>query len=946
MEAPRQVSRFWMTIKSLQRNPDEWLLQAMARRLRQVLAISAVFGSLAWVFVGWLMPYVQAPLGACEAHVALQLRGHATGAGCGATTIDALHESLRRDERAALIYAALIGGLSLLFRPGLHLDRRLRSGSSSAQYAALGAATFDLIENKLMLEWTNHASGLGFVIAEGWRADVVAALAFVKWTLLFVGLVNLVWLVAGGFAERPFPLFDTPARQRLGDWWDRNRWRLIGSSASPEKVAELHDRHVDRPPHDPTRLAVCCSGGGIRSAGFTLGALHELESDRTAERISIIAAVSGGNYGATTWVLRRAAGDPTAANSIIRHLMDGANPLSGQADAETCGVDQPPRASGAGALLRVGSKYQDAPPIRSRSHTGRHRYLANSRGGLARSIVFAVGAVLANFAQLLSVIIPLGWLLGILLEQPDVHPTLPEALMNPTALSIMDRHWQPGVLLILAGAVAASLSALAERPLLRAICTATASALSGVGVLSLIILVVTPWTMVQFARLGDDSGVFTIGGISLVTIAGAVVRLVADPLRRMAPRLGGAVLGFGLLLLFGKVAVDTVDGTGLLAEGAVILAALSGFVLSAFVLDTQTASIRELYRTRLSDAFCEQDVAETTWEDLREHECIPELIVCCAASRIGLAPNGMPAEPFTISQHHVRHYRSGTETCVATDIYTSTLRSLAQRRLRRPTDWMATSGAAFSSAMGQLSLGSTNALLAAVNADLGIWLPSPDRVEQLLASDAPMPAQFPPVRLGHLFNEIFGIYAPNDEQVFVSDGGHVENLGLLELLQAATRSGLHPDHPHTIISIDASGDTPGSFSTLRAALQVADTVLGERLWFDTTELDQSSQPATSSVYSIPFWRWDYRPIDQQSRRRSARVGVIYYVKLQSSLDQSTAVRQFGMIDPKFPNYSTTNQLLDDQQFAFLLTAGRDAAAALRARLRADGVLVPNAEPGA
>lgn len=341
------------------------------------------------------------------------------------------------------------------------------------------------------------------------------------------------------------------------------------------------------------------------------------------------------------------------------------------------------------------------------------------------------------------------------------------------------------------------------------------------------------------------------------------------------------------------------------------LACLAAGLLLAYVIDTQTWTLREMYRARLANSFVREECRPTNlWDRLRGREkglgvlwtelpSAPELIVCCAASRVGLSPQGAPAESFTISQRQVSHHRAES-VALPTEDYTPALTSWATMLLRSPAGWLATSGAAFASAMGRSSVGSTNALMAALNIDLGIWLPT---LESVSAG-----RKRPPVGLGHLANEVVGLYSDRDENIFVSDGGHVENLGLVELLRNRRRK---------IVCVDASADEKGSFATLRAALAVADTTLpdGHRLKFDLRELDDSKLPSETSVYEIPMRRWE---------APHERVGTIYYVKLQPSLDQSPQLRQFANADPRFPNYSTANQLLNDQQFSFLLLAGCEA----------------------
>src|SRR3954470_10980258 len=44
------------------------------------------------------------------------------------------------------------------------------------------------------------------------------------------------------------------------------------------------------------RIGVCCSGGGIRSAAFNLGALQCLQAQRVLKQADYLSAVSGGSY--------------------------------------------------------------------------------------------------------------------------------------------------------------------------------------------------------------------------------------------------------------------------------------------------------------------------------------------------------------------------------------------------------------------------------------------------------------------------------------------------------------------------------------------------------------------------------------------------------------------------------------------------------------------------
>src|SRR4051812_23421512 len=69
------------------------------------------------------------------------------------------------------------------------------------------------------------------------------------------------------------------------------RWFLNGAHPAP---ATTFVGTVEDPEED--KVGICCSGGGIRSAAFSLGALQALQEKGELERASYLAAVSGGAY--------------------------------------------------------------------------------------------------------------------------------------------------------------------------------------------------------------------------------------------------------------------------------------------------------------------------------------------------------------------------------------------------------------------------------------------------------------------------------------------------------------------------------------------------------------------------------------------------------------------------------------------------------------------------
>jgi hypothetical protein len=214
---------------------------------------------------------------------------------------------------------------------------------------------------------------------------------------------------------------------------------------------------------------------------------------------------------------------------------------------------------------------------------------------------------------------------------------------------------------------------------------------------------------------------------------------------------------------------------------------------------------------------------------------------------------------------------------------------------------MALSGAAFASAMGRQSFGSTNALLAAVNLRLGMWVPNPRYPEWFCDRD-----DAPRVHLGYFVKELFNRYHPDrDAFVYVADGGHRENLGLVEQLR---------EQPTLSIVIDASGDRPGSFSTLKQAIELAGVELGAEVDVDFTRIEQ---------------RPDDEPLDCVTTgvvtHQDGTITRLVYAKAQVSDRAPIELRQFAAAHPPIPDYYTGDQYLTVAEFDALVTFGEHLA---------------------
>jgi hypothetical protein len=627
---------------------------------------------------------------------------------------------------------------------------------------------------------------------------------------------------------------------------------------------------------EPSGLGVCCSGGGIRAAAFSLGALDRLEAAGVMDRARWLTAVSGGSYAATSWRLVRAA---DASRPAVPEIID----------------------------------WLETPPVGS-PH-GRHRFLRNGPGGLGRPVFAALLYIGFNLVVLGALVYALAWPLGRFIGSEAVQPVLRELGELPGRLDVPAELWLPGLLVAGAGALVLGVSALPSWRV--ATWWRLAAVLGLLGLALEIVLVVIPVAMVaigNWMRGGADAARASWVGIAAVAgVVGSIWRLVSKPvvgqLQSRLPQLGGVLLVLAAVVWGGRVATDAAIGTGAFSSPVAWAVVSAAFVAVYAFVGVSQFSIHRIYRKRLRRTFglgrdgsgalyAPDEDDQVTWTELPDEE--PELVLCCAQQRTGIAPGGLPAETFTISRREVRI----GDDIVPTDHYLAVLpRDLAVERC--VSSWTATSGAAFASAMGRMSRGSTNALMAATNIDLGIWLPNPRVVTD-------SNTRFPRVRLGYLLKEILGWYDPSDRYVFVADGGHWENLGLVELLRRRCR---------TILCLDASGDTVGSFTTLRQAVELAGLELPDIVAdIDLTGLDAISAESPA----LPGGIVATLEVTYRGRGEETFVGTIYYAKAQVASCLDIALRRYAKADRRFPNYSTGDQFLRDEQFRQLVELGRAA----------------------
>ncbi len=212
---------------------------------------------------------------------------------------------------------------------------------------------------------------------------------------------------------------------------------------------------------------------------------------------------------------------------------------------------------------------------------------------------------------------------------------------------------------------------------------------------------------------------------------------------------------------------------------------------------------------------------------------------------------------------------------------------------------MATSGAAVSSQMGFASQGLLAFVLTLFNVRLGRWFPNTAGREppSHLARHSPRYAG------AWYLNELLGRTNEKSAWVYLSDGGHFENLAIYELVRRRCRF---------IIAVHAGADPKMSFGDLGNCVRKCRVDFGVNIRLDLSEFGVTGAPARPAVSHISG-KIDYpgAPGDPPF------VGDIVYIKssLPTSGDHPPAdIVSFQCEHPLFPHQSTSDQWFTEAQF--------------------------------
>jgi hypothetical protein len=223
---------------------------------------------------------------------------------------------------------------------------------------------------------------------------------------------------------------------------------------------------------------------------------------------------------------------------------------------------------------------------------------------------------------------------------------------------------------------------------------------------------------------------------------------------------------------------------------------------------------------------------------------------------------------------------------------------------------MSISAAAAAPQMGTTSKAGISYLLAILNIRLNYWVAVPRK------PGAPDKLREPRWLLrwltpgsGYFFKELTGLLM-NEKSNYLnlSDGGHVENLALYELLRRRCKF---------IIAIDGEADPERSFGGLLTLVRLVNIDLGVTIEPDLEELRKDESGNSRSHFLL--CKIDYG---------QGRQGFLLYIKSSMTGNETEFLQKYRTEHPTFPHESTADQLFDEAQFEAYRALGEHVGADL------------------
>jgi hypothetical protein len=200
--------------------------------------------------------------------------------------------------------------------------------------------------------------------------------------------------------------------------------------------------------------------------------------------------------------------------------------------------------------------------------------------------------------------------------------------------------------------------------------------------------------------------------------------------------------------------------------------------------------------------------------------------------------------------------------------------------------------------MGYNSSPLLTVIMALFNARLGWWLGNPRNGGNTW--------KYPGPRFGirPFVDEVLGLTNDTNSWIYLSDGGHFDNLGLYEMVLRRCRY---------IIVSDAGADPDFTYEDLGNAVRKVRVDLGVSIEFtrQPSMTARHDARASGAGHHCAVATIRYSEVDGTAPEEN---GTLIYIKPSLSGDEPADVLNYASQDPRFPHQPTPDQFFDEAQF--------------------------------
>lgn len=215
---------------------------------------------------------------------------------------------------------------------------------------------------------------------------------------------------------------------------------------------------------------------------------------------------------------------------------------------------------------------------------------------------------------------------------------------------------------------------------------------------------------------------------------------------------------------------------------------------------------------------------------------------------------------------------------------------------------MAISAAAAGPMMGAKTKRSLAFFLALLNVRLAYWLPHPSRARKAAWFEW-LFHRNPGLR--YLLAEALGTVNDRGRFVNCSDGGHIENLGVYELIKRRCR---------TIICVDGGADPEFNFFDLTTLQRFVNIDLDARIDIEVAPIMPTDEQISKEHFAVGTITY-----------HDGQKGTLFYLKLSYSGDEPEYVKFYKRSVPAFPHEPTSDQFFTETKFEVYRALGNHVA---------------------